>query len=353
MSEINRALSDIARKSTVSIDLTQAKVAPVKQRAVLPWVIVGFSLSLAVGGWAVTSQAPIHLSDSHQDTSLVHQNKGIAERVVPESPTSKVASQSGVIYPKQPEPTPPIVNPTPTTVEEPVSPPQNVARRSEPVSLALAVSRPESGVGEMVVEQVELSAEQLAKQAEGKAEKALDNNNLKLALEQYQEALRYTPNNIQVRQKLSALYYGKGEPRKSFELLQKGISLQPDSVALRMSLAKLLMKEQQAQAALSVLSAMPSQPTVEYLSLRGVLAQKNDQDIIALGSYQKLVELEPQSGRWWLGLAIQQERTLEFEQAELSYSKALQGIGLSSQSQQFIRERLELMERIGEHNRAN
>ncbi|MDN3684189.1 hypothetical protein QW180_11960 [Vibrio sinaloensis] len=41
-----------------------------------------------------------------------------------------------------------------------------------------------------------------------------------------------------------------------------------------MSLAKLLMKEQQTQAALSVLSAMPTQPTVEYLSLRGVLAQK-------------------------------------------------------------------------------
>ncbi|EGA71789.1 hypothetical protein VISI1226_19439 [Vibrio sinaloensis DSM 21326] len=352
MSEINRALSELVNKSSTSITaLTPAKIAPVKQRAVLPWVVGTFSLSLAVGGWAVSSQAPGQQSFTTAISHLPSQGTVISESTTSESPTSKVASQTGVIYPKTSEPPLPnisqsstleeeqaIVNPTKTEQPEP----------SKPVLLAKVTPTPTAEVGGMVVEQVELSAEQLSERAEKKAQKALDNNNLKLALEQYREALRYTPSNIQVRQKLSALYYGKGEARKSFELLQKGISLQPDNVTLRMSLAKLLMKEQRTQAALSVLSAMPTQPTVEYLSLRGVLAQKNDQNAIALGSYQKLVELEPQSGRWWLGLAIQQERTLEFEQAKASYTKALEGLGLSGQSQQFIRDRLVLIEQIGE-----
>ncbi|CAK4069687.1 hypothetical protein [Vibrio sp. 16] len=117
---------------------------------------------------------------------------------------------------------------------------------------------------------------------------------------------------------------------------------------LRLALAKLLMKEKQNAAALTALSALPEEASVEYLSLRGVLAQQNNQNEMALSSYLKLVEIEPESGRWWLGLAIQQERALEFEQAQQSYNKALAGFGLSGQSQQFIHDRLALIKQLGE-----
>lgn len=204
-----------------------------------------------------------------------------------------------------------------------------------------------------MVEQVQLTPTQLAEQAEVRAKKALEANDLSRAIENYLEALRYTPRDSKIRQTLAALYYGKGEVRKSVELLQKGIALAQDDQSLRLALAKLLLKEKQSSAALTPLTYLPMNPSSEYLSLRAALAQKNAQDEVALESYQKLVNLEPDNGRWWLGLAIQQERAFELEPAKMAYQQALNKVGISSQSQQFIRDRLALLNRLEEQPNAN
>ena len=65
------------------------------------------------------------------------------------------------------------------------------------------------------------------------------------------------------------------------------------------------------------------------------------------------VQLEPQNGRWWLGLGIQQERAFELDNAQKSYQQALNKVGLSSQSQQFIRDRLALLGRLKEQPNEN
>ena len=59
MSAINDALAKLAKESTSSsVSITKANITPVKQRSVIPWVVGSFGLSLAVGGWAVSQQAP-------------------------------------------------------------------------------------------------------------------------------------------------------------------------------------------------------------------------------------------------------------------------------------------------------
>ncbi len=356
MSAINQALSELARKKGGKIsEIEPVTVKPVKQRLVLPWLIGGFGLSLAVGGWAISYQTLPDMppmSSVDVDSPIQHSNSEVAIA----SPTAKATTQGGLIYRAEKMPPP----------EQSLVPQESHSQtpeiRQQNVLLAKAqnntVTKKEPSVesvthGEVVIEQVELSAEQLSAQAQQRAKKALDSNNLDEALAQYQEALKYTPYDVKIRQTLSALYYGKGEVRKSADLLQKGIGLDRDNVALRLSLAKLLMKEQQNAAALTALSALPDDASVEYLSLRGVLAQKNNQDEMALTSYKKLVGLEPESGRWWLGLAIQQERALEFELAEQSYNKALKGLGLSGQSQQFVRDRLAMIKQLESQNSAN
>ncbi|MCC4821210.1 MSHA biogenesis protein MshN, partial [Vibrio lentus] len=62
-----------------------------------------------------------------------------------------------------------------------------------------------SANSEMLIEQVELTPEQLSVNAQGRAQKALDANDLTGALKGYTEALRYTPRNEDVRQKLAIL----------------------------------------------------------------------------------------------------------------------------------------------------
>ncbi|WP_425666117.1 tetratricopeptide repeat protein [Vibrio tubiashii] len=349
MSAINSALSQLAddKSNLANKGICKANVQPVKQRAVLPWVVGSFTLSLAVGGWALSQQAP-----SEVVVSSITPTDSLKQAVV--SPTTKVAVVDQPVYQ--------------TLVEEDVSPRSKTAssgqpqakQQAKPVVIAKAVtstpasiSEPAATQGEVVIEQVELTPEQLSAKAQERAKKALDSNNLTDALNHYAESLRYTPANKQVRKRLAALYYGKGEVRKAADLLQKGIALDSDDSTLRLSLAKMLMKEQQNAVALTVLSTLPNSVPVEYLSLRAALAQKEKQDQLALQSYQQLVQREPESGRWWMGLGIQQERAFQLADAKSSYSQALTKLGLSNQSQQFIRDRISLIESLEEQPSEN
>ncbi len=103
----------------------------------------------------------------------------------------------------------------------------------------------------MRIEQVELTHRQLSLKAVSRAEKALDANDMQTALSAYAEALRYEPMNADTRQKLSALYFGKGDTRKAYEIIQEGINLDTNNQVLRLALSKLLVKANQPEAALS------------------------------------------------------------------------------------------------------
>jgi len=359
MSAMNDALSELASKKTsCSEGIVKAEVKPVKQRAILPWVVGSFGLSLAVGGWAVSQQEVVV---SHPQALSIPEPASNHSTAV--SPTSKINTDQQPVYQSTSNreelssaTSKPVVRKADVVAK---SPPAVAKPKSEPILVAQVNSvdkakpAPSAKSGEVVIEQVELTPQQLAKKAQERAKKALDSNNLAEALKNYHEALRYTPTNDEVRRRLSALYYGKGEVRKAAEILQKGIALDPDNGQLRLSLAKMLMKEKQGEAALTVLSTLPQSASVEYLSLRAVLAQKAKQDDLALQSYQKLVEREPESGRWWLGLGIQQERAFDLDSAKTSYQQAITKLGLSSQTQQFIRDRLTLISRLEEQPSEN
>ncbi|NLS14598.1 hypothetical protein HGP28_17200 [Vibrio sp. SM6] len=200
----------------------------------------------------------------------------------------------------------------------------------------------------MTVEQVSLTPAQLAKTALEQAEKALDSNDLFTAMSAFEEALRYQPENEVTRQKLAALHFGKQNTRKAFELLQAGIDRAPEGETLRLALAKLLIKAEQPAVALTPLVYLPEIPSRDYLAMRAALAQQNTHNAIARESYQALTQMEPENARWWLGLAIQQERDKQWSQAIDAYQQALKKVGISNQSQQFVQERLALLTQYGE-----
>ncbi|OBS94392.1 MSHA biogenesis protein MshN [Vibrio tasmaniensis] len=388
MSVINNALSELAKKeSTTSIEA--AVVPKVKTRSPLVWVVGGFTLSLAMGGWAV-SQAPkldhpISVSAPQVKVSLVDSSGQVSSVVtpaVPLSPTQKlvdvdseltsVTSHSMVEKPQ------PYVTTQSITAKSLVGQSKNQTAPKalkvapqEPIYVANVSKQTPSSVNEqasletlsassenpagngMLIEQVELTSQQLSDNAVGRAQKALDANDLAGALKGYTEALRYNPRNEDVRQKLAILYFGKGDTRKAYELYQSGIKLNTDSEKLRLGLSKLLVKANQAEAALSPLVHLPPNPTKDYLAMRAALSQKSQQEEIALESYKKLVEVDSANARWWLGLAIQQERQLDFSAAKESYQGALTRVGISSQSQNFVRDRLKIIDALEENDDAN
>lgn len=381
MSVINNALSELAKKKSATA-IEAAVVPKVKTRSPLVWVAAGFTLSLAMGGWAI-SQGPtvdnsISTRDRQVQVSVVDSSPEVPAIATqaPSSPTKKLVTVDSSYLTqassdtssrtqvqvldsvvKTPQITKPQVQAKPTATTKvnttQVPEPTLIASvaKSSPVSISDVPKDSEnSGI---LIEQVELTPEQLSVNAQGRAQKALDANDLTGALKGYNEALRYTPRNEDVRQKLAILYFGKGDTRKAYELFQSGIKLNINSEKLRLGLSKLLVKADQAEAALSPLIHMPPHPTQEYLAMRAALSQKSQQEEIALESYQKLVEIDSENARWWLGLAIQQERQLDFAAAKQSYQGALTRVGISSQSQSFVRDRLKIISALEESSNAN
>ncbi|MEZ8168255.1 tetratricopeptide repeat protein [Vibrio tasmaniensis 1F-187] len=391
MSVINNALSELAKKeSTASIEA--AVVPKVKTRSPLVWVVAGFTLSLAMGGWAISQGPAVDNSISTRDiqVSVIDTSEGNSEGS-PEaaitqpvsSPTKKLVTldsanisahntvilkstqskSDSVIAASTQSVTKPKVNPESQAIPKSQSTPKaKVAKPMLVASVAKKDPTPVSNQPEtsgdlesngMLIEQVELTPEQLSINAQGRAQKALDANDLSGALKGYNEALRYDPRNEDVRQKLAILYFGKGDTRKAYELFQSGIKLNINSEKLRLGLSKLLVKANQAEAALSPLIHLPPSPTQDYLAMRAALSQKSQQEDIALESYQKLTEVDSDNARWWLGLAIQQERQLDFMAAKQSYQGALVRVGISSQSQGFVRDRLKIINALEESSDAN
>ncbi|CAH7075661.1 MSHA biogenesis protein MshN [Vibrio chagasii] len=381
MSVINNALSELAKKKSATA-IEAAVVPKVKTRSPFVWVAAGFTLSLAMGGWAISQGPTVDNSISTQDrqvqVSVVDSSAEVPAIVTqaPSSPTKKLVTvDSSYLTQVSPETSSrnqaPVVDSAVKTPQ--ITKPQvqakplattkaNTPQAPEPTLIAsVAKSSPGSISDEpkdsensgILIEQVELTPEQLSINAQGRAQKALDANDLTGALKGYNEALRYTPRNEDVRQKLAILYFGKGDTRKAYELFQSGIKLNINSEKLRLGLSKLLVKADQAEAALSPLIHMPPHPTQEYLAMRAALSQKSQQEEIALESYQKLVEVDSENARWWLGLAIQQERQLDFAAAKQSYQGALTRVGISSQSQSFVRDRLKIISALEESSNAN
>lgn len=359
MSEINKALSQLATKHHATLEHIQAADVPsVTKRPAWIWAIGGFGLSLAVGGWAVSQQASVVAEPIQASTSVAV----IPVSASQPSPTQKTHTSRVNIYHADKEAVTPLIAEPPLAerdvmtgaVSQQVSDQKAVSLASTVTAPAtMAHSQAESESAQMSIEQVELTPQQLAEKAVTRANKALDSNDFESAVSAYTEALRYTPDDERVRQKLAALYYGKGDVRRAFDLLQSGIELNHNGETLRIALAKLLMKENQTEAALSPLSYLPQSPSVEYLSLRAALAQKSKFNDIALESYQLLIQKEANNGRWWLGLAIQQERAFQLPEAKQSYLQAQNKVGLSVQSQAFIRDRLNVLASLEETSNAN
>ncbi|EKO3721455.1 MSHA biogenesis protein MshN [Vibrio metschnikovii] len=374
MSVINKALSQLVTKQPNGLaGIERAKVAPVAARPAWVWALAGFAVSVAVGGWAVSWQATSLDASNGQHSLSVTASPRLTENhlevSMPPSPTQNTQMPAVPVYR--------VASATRTvsvssevsqsdsasqTVSAPIAPLAALQERSVPALSGVKTAQapattvtnvPDIAVAQMSIESVQLTPEQLAHKAVARAERALAHNDFNQAVNGYSEALRHTPLDEGVRQQLAALYYGKGELRKAFDLLQRGMQLNHEGETLRIALARMLLKEDQSQAALTPLAYLPANPSIEYLSLRAAVAQRNRVDDIALQSYRLLAEQEPSNGRWWLGLAITQERLAQWSEAKYAYQQALNHVGLSSQSHQFIRERLQALTHSEETNLAN
>ncbi len=377
MSRINQALSQLAEQESSlnhkEITLTRAKIKPIRSSN-LAWALGGFCLSLGLGAWAVSSEAPLEQNvDSLSSTlttaaptaevnseelasntnktlpsqqldiyRLSHSNHQGNETAHGPNVNSEVSHKSLERTVASTAPSKSKVAPKPSLIQSaPMSLASHVAAQS--VTTPHEDNKATSSSTGMQISQVSLSHQQLADKAIERAEKALDADDLESAILEYQKALRYVPQDEISRRKLAALYYGNRALKQAANVLEHGIKLNRNSSQLRIALAQILLKEKQDEAALNVLAYLPEEASQDYLAMRAGLAQKMKNIPWALQSYQMLIDQDEENGRWWLGLAIAQERNAQLEEAKQSYQTALPLVGLSAQSQAFIRDRIQVL----------
>lgn len=354
MSATNKALLNITKQDVnegVQKSISPAHIPNVEPRFKASFFFaIGVISSLSLIGWATLgdSSNPIQ---KEVPVVLVP----IASQVSSVSPTQKVATQeiSAIYKDKALEPlTIAKVNKSEDREQQASEITTSAVSHTANTKTVSVISKKESVIPktpqetateDFFVEEVELLPSDLAQKSREVAKSALDRSDFKEAMKAYYTVLKYQPSDEESRKKLAALLYGKREVKESAAVLQQGIKLDHNSISLRLALSSLLQKEEQPEAALSVLEYIPLDANVDYLATRGGLAQKLKLMDLAKESYQMLVDKDPDNGRWWLGLAIVYEREAQVKKAYETYQIALVKPGLSRSSQVFIRDRIKLL----------
>ncbi|WP_406609616.1 tetratricopeptide repeat protein [Agarivorans sp. JK6] len=175
---------------------------------------------------------------------------------------------------------------------------------------------------------------------------ALDKNLPDEARKEFQKALQLDHQAHEVREQLAALMFGRGELRSAVSLLEEGLQLSPMRGSFRVMLARIFVQQDNlAQAIFYLESAEPSIiGNVDYYAMLAGLAQRLDKQELALTSYQKLVKHEPSRARWWLGYAIANDKLGSYQEALAAYQQAELMGQLSSNSRDFVVNRIRQLE---------
>lgn len=193
----------------------------------------------------------------------------------------------------------------------------------------------------MSVSRRQLSADELAQQKLAHAEKALAAKQVSKAESLLEDVVIITPNDNQTRKKLAALWFGRQAYQDAVNLLSQGIALNGKDSSLRQMKARIHLKQGQVTAALNTLKPLAHLNDEQYQIMLANTAQQANHDQTATDAYKVLIKMQPEMGRWQLGLAVLYDKNSQFDLATKAYKAALTKNDLSVSSEQFVKERIQ------------
>lgn len=206
----------------------------------------------------------------------------------------------------------------------------------EPEPLIVAVPAKSS----LTISRSQLSPQALATSKITEAEQAMERNDIPKAEALFEEVLLVMPEHETARKQLAALWYGKRYYQDAVNLLSQGIALAPEAEEMRIMSARIYYEQGQARDAYNILIPLKHSMNAEFqVLLANTAAQLNEHDS-AIIAYRTLITLEPDMGRWFLGLAVSLDSLGKFLPAIDAYQQAIARNNLSSSATQFARQRL-------------
>lgn len=185
-----------------------------------------------------------------------------------------------------------------------------------------------------------LSKEQRIKRIMDKAKGFYDKGYINEAIQQFNQVLKIDDGHIEARNFLAAAWYGRNKPQQAISIINDGLQRYPATALWRVTAAKIFFKQNKIDSAFSYLDVDIHGADREFYSMKGNLARQLGQFAQAESAYLNLTELEPKVGNWWLGLAIALDSQEKYELALPSYQTVLRLGGVSSQTTEFVRQRL-------------
>lgn len=165
------------------------------------------------------------------------------------------------------------------------------------------------------------------------------------AIELLTKLLQKAPDNIAARKRLAAMLFGQGKHLQADDVLQKGVLAHPDDHDLRLMQARLWVQMKNPSKAHELLNAyqVSAKLAPDYVSYRASLAQQVSRFDAAKADYLKLTHSQPANARWWLGLAVAEERLGNLQPALQAYQTAKGLDQLSVEVDKFVEQRIQYL----------
>lgn len=144
------------------------------------------------------------------------------------------------------------------------------------------------------------------------------------------------------RETLATILMAQNELAYARLVVDEGLQLAPNYAAYKKIKARLLMQDGQLAEALELMNKVPPAPArdLEYHELLASLYQQANRHDMAVSTYQELIRINPERGRWWAGLGISLDAQGRKEQAIASYQTALQAGDLDTRLRSHSQDRI-------------
>jgi len=158
-------------------------------------------------------------------------------------------------------------------------------------------------------------------------------------------ALKIDETHTPARELLAGLMLQQGHWREAQQLLEQGIDTVPAHYPFAQLLARVYVEHGADQKALAVMesSQRAGVENPDYLAFLAALYQRVGKHAEAIKAYNGALTLNPQEGRWWLGMGISLEAAQDWNTAGSAYQRAIESGVLEDKLLTYVRERLSVV----------
>lgn len=173
-------------------------------------------------------------------------------------------------------------------------------------------------------------------------EQAIQQGDTMQSITLLQQLAEQEPDDMSVMKKLASQQFAAGQITQAMATLDQARIQFPNAPSLLLMLSRLYQHQGEDTLAWETIAKAGGTDT-ELLSYRATLASSLMNHEAARQDYRQLLQIEPTQARWWLGLAVANDKLSYAHDALLAYRRVLQHGGVNSNVEAFVSNRIAVL----------